>query len=118
MKNELTTPQLTPAVQTLVETIRTEIEAGKERAYLAMEQEKRLTYWNVGKHIKEHLLQNEGREDYATYVVNQLSEELELARTLLYDSVLFYEEYPEIVHARGQLTWTHTPWNAKGCNRC
>ena len=35
MKNELTTPQLTPAVQTLVETIRNEIEAGKERAYLA-----------------------------------------------------------------------------------
>ena len=67
MKNELTTPQLTLAVQTLAETIRNEIEAGKERAYLAMEQEKRLTYWNVGKHIKEHLLQNEGREDYATY---------------------------------------------------
>ena len=31
-------------------------------------------------------------------IVNQLSEELELARTLLYDSVLFFEEYPEIVH--------------------
>ena len=39
MKNELTTPQLTPAVQTLVETIRNEIEAGKERAYLAMDVE-------------------------------------------------------------------------------
>ncbi len=79
MKNELITPQLAPAVQTLVETIRTEIEAGKERAYLAMEQEKRLTYWNVGKHIKEHLLQNEQRADYATYLVPQLSQELEIS---------------------------------------
>ncbi len=112
MKNELTTPQLTPAVQTLVETIRNEIEAGKERAYLAMEQEKRLTYWNVGKHIKEHLLQNplsknQGREEYGTYVITQLAQELDLARNLLYDSVRFYEQYPEIVHAHAQFTWSH-----------
>ena len=58
MKTELTTTQLPPAIQSLAVTIRNEIEAGKERAYLAMEQEKRLTYWNVGKHIKEHLLKN------------------------------------------------------------
>ncbi len=107
MKNELITPQLLPAVQTLVETIRTEIEAGKERAYLAMEQEKRLTYWNVGKHIKEHLLKNEQRADYATYLVPQLSQELEISRSVLFDSVLFFEQYPRIVPPEGQLTWTH-----------
>ena len=56
MKNEITTAQLPPAIQSLAVIIRNEIKAGKERAYLAMEQEKRLTYWNVGKHIKEHLL--------------------------------------------------------------
>lgn len=76
MKTEITTVQTTPAVQSLAQTIRSEIDAGKERAYLAMEQEKRLTYWNVGKHIKEHLLQNEGRENYASYVIPQLSNEL------------------------------------------
>ncbi len=107
MKNELTTPQLTPAVQTLVETIRTEIEAGKERAYLAMEQEKRLTYWNVGKQIKEHLLQNADRADYGDNLIGQLSKELDLAFNLLYDSVRFYEQYPEILHAHAKLTWTH-----------
>ncbi len=37
---QLTLQQLPPAIQTLAETIRNEIEAGKERAYLAMEQEK------------------------------------------------------------------------------
>ncbi len=107
MKKQLTTPQITLAVQTLVEIIRSEIETGKERAYLAMEQEKRLTYWNIGKHIKEHLLQNEGREDYGNYIVAQLSQELGLARNLLYDSVRFFEQYPEIVHTSAQLTWSH-----------
>ncbi len=107
MKNEIAKTQLTPAVQSLVETIRNEIEAGKERAYLAMEQEKRLTYWNVGKHIKEHLLQNEGREDYGAYVVAQLAQELDLSRNILYESVKCYEEYPRIVQAPEQLTWSH-----------
>ena len=107
MVQELTTPQPTPAVLTLAQTIREEIEAGKERAYLAMEQEKRLTYWNVGKHIKEHLLKNEGREDYASYVVAQLANELNLSRNILYESVKCYEEYPRIVHSNEQLTWSH-----------
>ena len=72
MKNLVTQVQLTPAQQALAETIRQEIEAGKERAYLAMEQEKRLTYWNVGKHLKEHLLQNEGRAGYGKNLIPQI----------------------------------------------
>lgn len=107
MDNNLPTTQVTSDVQSLIDEIRTEIEEGKERAINAMEQEKRITYWSVGKHIKEHLLQNEGREDYATYVIPQLSKELSLSRTILYDSILYHEQYPDIVHSSGQLTWTH-----------
>ncbi len=112
MKKEITVIQLTPMqissqIQTLVDTIRDEIENGKERAYLAMEQEKRLIYWNVGKHIKEHLLQNADRAEYGDSLIVQLADELGLAKTLLYDSVQFYEEYPDIFHAHGKLTWTH-----------
>ncbi len=107
MNKQITITQLTPPVQSLVEIIRIEIEQGRERAYLAMEQEKRLTYWNVGKHIKQHLLQNEGREDYASYVIPQLSNELDISRSVLYDSVQFYEQYPNIVPAQGQFTWSH-----------
>ncbi len=112
MKNEITITQtpsieLTPEVQTLADTIRDEIEEGKERAINAMEQEKRLTYWNVGKHIKQHLLQNQGREDYGKYVISQLAKELSLSSNLLYDSVRFYDAYPKIVHAHAQLSWSH-----------
>ena len=94
MNKELTSPQPTPAVLALVDTIRAEIEAGMERARLAMEREKRQTYWNVGKHIKEHLLKNEGREDYASYVIAQLANDLDLASTVLYESIRCYEQYP------------------------
>jgi len=62
------TPILTQDVQLLVEVIRTEIESGMERARLEMEQEKRLTYWNVGKHIKTHILENEARAEYGDYL--------------------------------------------------
>ncbi len=104
---QITPIQVAPQVMALVDTIRDEIEKGKERAYLAMEQEKRLTYWNVGKHIKEHLMQNADRADYGDNLIIQLATELDLAKTLLYDSVQFYEEYPNIFHAHGKLTWTH-----------
>ncbi len=99
--------QIEPQVQTLIDIIRDEIEKGKERAYLAMEQEKRLSYWNIGKHIKEHLLQNADRADYGDNLIIQLATELDLAKTLLYDSVQFYEEYSNIFHAHGKLTWSH-----------
>ncbi len=107
MNNELITQPPTPAVQQLVDTIRDEIEAGKERAYLAMEQEKRTTYWNVGRHIKQHLLQNADRADYGDNLISQLADEVNLSQAILYDTVLFFEQYPEILYARRELTWTH-----------
>ncbi len=107
MNNELITLPPTPAVQQLVDTIRDEIETGKERAYLAMEQEKLATYWNVGKHIKEHLLQNADRADYGDNLISHLSKEINISRSILFDSILFFEQYPEILYARRELTWTH-----------
>ncbi len=112
MNKEITVTQLTPVqiapqIQTLIDTIRFEIDSGKERAFLAMEREKRLTYWNVGKHIKEHLMQNEGRAEYGKKLISQLSGELSLATSVLYDSIYFYEQYSEILHSNVKLTWSH-----------
>ena len=107
MKSSLITPQLPSAIHSLAVTIRNEIEAGKERAYLAMEQEKRLTYWNVGKHIKEHLLDNPDKVGYDKQLIPQLSNELDISMSVLYDCVQFYEQYPKILPARGNLSWSH-----------
>ena len=94
-------------INTLIRNIRLEIEKGKERAYLAMEQEKKVTYWNVGKHIKEHLLENEERADYGIHLFTILSKNLGMGSRNLYLCVQFYEEYPKIVQTSAQLTWSH-----------
>jgi hypothetical protein len=95
------------SLASLVATIRLEFEKGKARAFQAMEQEKKLTYWNVGKHIKEHLLAHSDRAEYGQNLLTQLANELNIGKTTLYRSLKFYESYPQIVHAREQLTWTH-----------
>lgn len=106
VKNE-NSLEITPQVKSLIEIIRSEIDSGMERARLAMEQEKRQTYWNVGKHIKEHLLQNEERAEYGDYLFPILSQELNIDKTTLYRAVKVYEEYPEIVAVQPQLNWSH-----------
>jgi len=102
-----TTQTITPEIKTLIETIFFEIKQGKERAHLAMEQEKRLTYWNIGKHIKTHLLQYSERAEYGEYLFKVLAENLSIHRSILYRSMRFYEECPSIVATSRQLTWSH-----------
>lgn len=99
--------EITPAIQSLLDTIRNEIGQGKERAYLAMEQEKKITYWHVGKHIKSHLLQNQNRAEYGPKLITILAEAMGLGKTILYNAIQFYEEYPDIFHSSGKLTWSH-----------
>ncbi len=82
--------------QTLIETIRTEIEQGKL-----------VTYWKIGKHIKKHLLKNKKRADYGKTLFPLLSEHLSIDVTTLYRSVTFFEEYPKILDSSQELTWTH-----------
>jgi micrococcal nuclease len=99
--------QVTPEVQSLVEQIQLEIESGFERTRLTMEHEKRQTYWNVGKYIKEHLLSNSNRAGYGDYLFPVLAENLSIDRTTIYRCVHFYEDYPQIVATSQQLTWSH-----------
>ena len=40
------------------------LQAGKERARLAVEREKAQTYWEVGRILHEHLLAHKDRADY------------------------------------------------------
>lgn len=107
MTAPLTPVTPTKAEQTLIDTIRLEIEQGKQRALNAMEQEKKKTYWTIGRHIKTHLLLNKKRAEYGEYLFKLLVENIGMNRTGLYLAVQFYEEYPEIVPSTGQLTWTH-----------
>ena len=97
----------TKEVDSLVEIIQTEIDLGKERAFVAVENEKKVTYWKIGQHIKDHMLSYSTGADYGDSLFSQLSNELGIGKTVLYLSVRFNEEYPELVRAPAQLTWTH-----------
>jgi endonuclease YncB( thermonuclease family) len=98
---------LTKDEQKLIKTLKAELEDGRKKAIQAVEDQTKITYWNVGKHIKKHLLKHEDRADYGTYIISTLSKELDIDRTTLYQTIQFYEYYPKIVSARGQLSWTH-----------
>ncbi len=88
--------EIPPPIQALIETINFEIEQGKK-----------LAYWNIGKGIKEHLLENADKATYGDYLYKTLSKMTKIGQTNLYLAVQFYEEYPQIVHAQGRLSWTH-----------
>ena len=97
----------TNAITTLIETIRNEIEKGKKNIENTIENQKTKTYWNIGKHISQHLLDYSDRVDYGEYLYTLLAEELTISKSTLYRAVQFYETYPEIVAPVRQLTWSH-----------
>ncbi len=84
-----------------------ELDALIARIESRFEHKKKLAFWDMGKDIKAHLKKKHRRSDYGTYMVQKMSARLKISRTSIYLSVRFYEEYPKIVQAPVQLTWTH-----------
>lgn len=97
----------TKAITSLIETIRNEIEHGKTNIQNTIETEKTKTYWNIGKHIHEHLLDYQDKAVYGDYLFKTIALELKISKRALYRAVQFHETYPKIVPALAQLTWTH-----------
>ncbi len=94
-------------INELVKKIQNEILEGKQRAEIAIENEKTITYWKIGKHINGHLPEHAGRAEYGEELFKRLSEKLGIKKSILYQTVQFFKEYPNIFHARGKLKWTH-----------
>ncbi len=91
----------------LVKIILHEIEQGQARGQQSFENEKKQTYWKIGQHIKNDILKHANRADYGKTRIVDLSAKLKIAKTLLYQSVQFHEEYPNIFRTSGKLTWSH-----------
>ncbi len=102
----LPTP-ISPKIQSLITTIKTDIESSQARVYAVIEREKVQTYWTIGKRIKIHVLENEERAEYGTSLMLVLSQELGIVRSTLYRMIKFYELYPSILDASPKLSWTH-----------
>jgi hypothetical protein len=74
----------------LVTIIKEEIDKSRRRMITAFENERTITYWNIGKHIYQHLLNYAERADYGDYVFTKLSEEIDIGRSTLYKILKFY----------------------------
>ncbi len=97
----------TPDEQVLIDAIRKEMEEGKQEIHAVVEDVRTRRYWNIGQHIKTHLLKNEDRADYGSHLFELLEQETSIERSTLHRTVKFFEAYPEIVGTCPQLSWSH-----------
>ncbi len=86
----------------LVNTIKQEISKTQDE----LQKQKAICYWNIGKHIAKHLLNNEGKSGYNERLYPRLTLDLKIDGKTLRQTVAFYKAFP-IVGARPQLSWTH-----------
>ena len=64
------------------------------------------SYWNVGKYIHEHLLENKDRADYGATLYEKLAQDVDRDKSSLLRATQFYRTYP-ILAERRQLNWNH-----------
>jgi endonuclease YncB( thermonuclease family) len=75
----------------------------------SIEAQKVRTYWDTGRLIQTHILQNNGRADYGANVMVRLSDDLDVSKDVLHRCVKFYGLYPDLrkVATSPQLRWSH-----------
>ncbi|MDR2234600.1 MAG: PDDEXK nuclease domain-containing protein [Chryseobacterium sp.] len=98
--------------ESLISDIKSIIAQSKENAVRAVDHQRTLMYWHIGKRIFEEEQEGKNRADYGTYLIKYLSKQLQpefgsgfsVRQINLYRQ--FYRTFP-IVHAlRAQLSWT------------
>ena len=98
--------------QSLVPDIKAIIATSKDKAVKAVESERTIMHWNIGKRIFEEEQQGKDRADYGTYLIKFLSEQLqpEYGTGFSYRQLnwyrQFYRTFPIVSALRTQLSWT------------
>src|SRR5881397_36009 len=94
----------------IVNEIKDIIAGAKERAIRAVDQERVLMYWHIGKVIFEEEQQGKDRADYGTYLIKYLSEQLqpEFGSSFSFRNLnlfrQFYRVFPIVNALRSQFT--------------
>jgi len=70
-----------------------------------IEKQKVQAYWNTGRLISEHLLENQ-RAGYGAQLYNRLAEDLGVKERKLYRSAQFFEAFPNLSTSTN-LSWSH-----------
>jgi predicted nuclease of restriction endonuclease-like (RecB) superfamily len=98
--------------QSIIPDIKAIISSSRENAIRAVDNERTLMYWNIGKRIFEEEQQGKDRADYGTYLIKFLSEQLqpEYGSGFSYRQLnwyrQFYRTFPIVSALRTQLSWT------------
>lgn len=97
---------------TLISQIKAVIFASQERAIRAVDHERTLMYWHIGKYIFEEEQQGKDRAGYGKYLLKYLSQQLEpefgsgFGLRQLEIIRQFYRAFPIANAVRSQLNWT------------
>ena len=98
--------------QSLIPDIKAIIADAKDTAIRAVDNQRTLMYWHIGKRIFEEEQQGKDRADYGTFLIKFLSEQLqpEYGSGFSYRQLnwyrQFYRTFPIVSAVRTQLSWT------------
>jgi predicted nuclease of restriction endonuclease-like (RecB) superfamily len=99
--------------QSIIPDIKAIIATAQDKAIRAVDNERTLMYWTIGKRIFEEEQQGKDRADYGTYLIKFISQELEPEYGSGYSKRQielfrqFYRTFPIANALRSQLSWTH-----------
>ncbi|MBV8252401.1 MAG: DUF1016 family protein [Chitinophaga sp.] len=98
--------------QTFITDIKSIISSSRENAIRAVDHQRTLMYWHIGKRIFEEEQEGKDRADYGTYLIKYLSEKIQpefgsgFAPRQLHWYRQFYRTFPIVSALRTQLSWT------------
>lgn len=96
----------------IIERVRTIIAGARENAIRAVDYERVLMYWHIGRAIYEEEQSGAERAEYGTYLIKRLANVLQpeygtsVSTRQLYLSVQFFKSFPIVNALRSQLNWT------------
>jgi predicted nuclease of restriction endonuclease-like (RecB) superfamily len=99
--------------QTIIPDIKAIIATSQDKAIRAVDNERTIMYWTIGKRIFEEEQQGKDRANYGTYLIKFLAQELEPEYGSGYSKRQielfrqFYRTFPIANALRSQLSWTH-----------
>mgnify|MGYP001594202909 FL=1 len=98
--------------QSIISDIKSIIAQSRDRAIRAVDHQRALMYWHIGKRIFEEEQEGKDRADYGKYLIKYLSEQLQpefgsgfSARQLNWYRQ-FFRTFPIVSALRTQLSWT------------
>jgi len=107
MAKEIITKERLKDYNAILRDMKSLLERAKLQAYKAVDNIRVQTYWQIGERIVREELQHKERADYGERLIEKLTIDLEIQKSILYESMQFYKMYPIFHAVPRQLSWAH-----------